>query len=99
MAKGNPSGISKPELVKRLVAHIGLPAETMEDWENCAVLRFGPPGVTLLTVTIATNELENVLGWYVSNIGGIQSDEQARIFRIHKQGERGEITGKEDSIP
>lgn len=85
--KVQPPGISKPELIKRLVAHIGLPAETIIDRPNCAVLRFGPPGVTLLTITIATNSLENVLGWYVSNIGGMPGDEQARIFRIHKQGE------------
>jgi hypothetical protein len=87
--KVQPPGISKPELIKRLVAHIGLPAETMEDRPNRAMLRFGPPGATLLTVTIATNELENVLGWYVSNIGNMPSDEQVQIFGIHRESPDG----------
>jgi hypothetical protein len=77
-------GISKPELVKRLAAHIGLPAETIMDGDGRTYLRFGPPGCTLLGVEIVDRDGS---GWHVASVGGMPSDEQARIFRIHKQGE------------
>jgi hypothetical protein len=75
-------GISKPELVKRLAAHIGLPAETIADENGRTYLRFGPPGVTLLSVEIVNRDDS---GWHVAVVGGMPSDEQLRIFGIHKQ--------------